>query len=314
MLDKFKIGHYTDKTHATGCTVIFPPEGTIASASVKGASPGTRELALLSPERKLNHINALMLTGGSAFGLSAAQGVVEFLEGQNLGYQTNYGIVPIVPAAVIFDLNIGDPSIRPIPENAWEASRQAGFNNDASGCVGAGTGATVGKWSGIEYAMKGGIGLASISHGDLKVTAMTVVNSVGDILNREGNILAGALDESQHFKAVNNSKIRWGDPAVGMAENTVLSVIMTNAKIDKQQAYYLAEHAHYGIARRIEPSHTSYDGDIAFMMALPKVKVAIDTVSVMAVHAVEDSIINAVRKAEKLFNMLSVNDLESNRG
>jgi L-aminopeptidase/D-esterase-like protein len=310
MLDRFKIGHYTDKSNGTGCTVIFPPEETIVSASVRGASPGTRELALLSPERKLNHINALMLTGGSAFGLSAAQGVVEFLEKKNLGYQTKYGVVPIVPAAVIFDLNIGNPSVRPTAENAWEASKQARYNNDESGCVGAGTGATVGKWNGIACAMKAGIGMASISHGDLEVTALTVVNSVGDIIDRKGNILAGAIDDSHRFIANDDSKKHWGNPAVGMAENTVLAVIMTNAIMNKQQVYYLAERAHYGIARRIEPSHTSYDGDITFVLAFPGVKIAIDSVSAIAVHAVEESIIDAVKKAEKMSGILSVNDLE----
>jgi len=315
MLNRFKIGHYTDKLNGTGCTVIFPPEGTVVSASVKGASPGTREFALLSPERKLNHISALLLTGGSAYGLGAAQGVVDYLEEQDQGYQTNFGVVPIVPAAVIFDMNVGNPKVRPTSANAREAAQNAGFDNTQSGCVGAGTGATVGKWKGLSHAMKGGIGLSTVQHGDLQVSVLTVVNSVGDILDHNGHILAGALDKAGHFAADGDYKKRWGDPAVGMAENTVLTAVMTNARLSKQEAYYLAGRCHYGIARRIEPSHTSYDGDVSFFLAFPEVSAAsLDTVAAMAVKAVENSIIDGICKAKGMFGIPAKSDVRPDRG
>lgn len=306
MLEYFKIGHYTDETHGTGCTVIIPSEGTIASASVKGASPGTRELALLAPERKLNHISALMLTGGSAFGLNAAMGVVEYLESQAIGYETHFGRIPIVPAAVIFDLNVGDGSIRPTAENAKEATHSARLNNGTMGSIGAGTGATVGKWGGIDHAMKGGLGIQQHVHGNLKVLALTIVNAVGDILDYDGKILAGARNADGSFMAEQDFTKRWGDPAVGMAENTVLNVILTNARLTKSQAYIIADRVHSGVARRIEPSHTSFDGDVSFVLALPEIDAALDLVAAMAVRSTEDAILNGVKHSKELFGIPSV--------
>jgi L-aminopeptidase/D-esterase-like protein len=299
MLSSFKIGHYTSLEAATGCTVILPPAEITASACVCGASPGTRELALLSPERKISRIHALLLTGGSAFGLNAAQGIMEYLAKKNIGYQTNCGVVPIVPAAVIYDLNIGNPKVYPTPENAKAALKTAGYNNQSMGSVGAGTGASVGKWKGVEFAMKGGLGIAGFEHGGIKVTALTVVNSVGDIIEKNGQIIAGAVDKNNTFFAQSSNVKRWGKPDVGLVENTMLSVVMTNAVLSKQQAYYLAERAHFGIARRVDPSHTSYDGDITFVLAKPDIDCNIDLLANMAVEAVEQSIINGVKEASQ---------------
>lgn len=311
MLRYFKTGHYTDRTNGTGCTVIFPPEGTVASASVRGASPGTRELALLAPERKLNTISALVLTGGSAFGLNAVHGVVEYLESRNMGYKTAFGVVPIIPAAVIYDLNFGKGSVRPTAENAKEAAETARYDNYDSGNVGAGTGATVGKWSGISHAMKGGLGLSQNEHSKVKVLALTVVNAVGDIIGYDGKILAGALTDTLAFRAEKDHKTRWGDPEVGMAENTVLNVIMTNAVLTKQQAYYVADRAHYGIARRIDPSHTSYDGDISFVLSVPEREAPLDLVAAMATKSTEESILEAVYRAEDLAGVKSLRGMQS---
>ncbi|HGY54682.1 MAG TPA: peptidase S58 family protein [Caldithrix abyssi] len=296
----FKIGHYTDTEGITGCTVILPPQSNITSASVRGGAPGTRELALLSPEKKITGVTAVLLTGGSAFGLGAAQGVVEALAEQGVGYLTNYGVVPIVPAAVIFDKNIGDPNVYPKAENARAAIRAAKENNTANGNVGAGTGATVGKWSGIEQAMKGGLGLARLEQGDLWLEALTVVNAVGDVLDVDGTILAGARDTQGGFPGQNRPLVYRDKPQVGLADNTVLTVLMTNARINKLQAYILADKAHFGIARRIEPSHTSYDGDTAFAIAHPQVECDIDMLTAMGIKAVEASIIDAVKAARSL--------------
>ncbi len=307
MLAKFKIGHFTDTKNGTGCTVILPPQNVVSSASAMGASPGSREYALLQPDKKIESVNALVLTGGSAYGLSTADGVVQELERQNIGYETSFGVVPIVPAAVIFDLNIGNGKIRPGPKEGKFALKNAHFNNDKSGSIGAGTGATVGKWAGLDCAMKGGLGVAQIQHGDLKACAVLVVNSVGDIIARNGKIIAGAQSEGQ-FIAEDNPKKRWGEPILGLAENTVLCAILTNASISKQQANYLAGRAHFGISHRIIPSHTSYDGDIAFIMATKEVETTIDVITAITIEAVEQAILNAIQNANSLFGIPAAKD------
>ena len=309
MLSKFKIGHYTNIENGTGCTVIIPPEKNVTSAAVRGASPGTRELALLSPERKINNIHALVLTGGSAFGLNSAHGVMEELAAQKIGYQTNYGVVPIIPAAVIFDRNLGNPQAYPGAEHGRQALQSAIYNNEAEGNIGAGCGASVGKWRGMDFAMKSGIGLAHKHYGQIKVTALTVVNAAADILDEEGRLLAGAVDENGKFLAGRNPLARFDRPSVGMAENTVLTALFTNAMVTKQQAHYLAERAHHGIARRVDPSHTSYDGDVAFVIASIQEKADLDLVATMVVAAVEESILKGVRQAQSLFGLKSVREL-----
>ncbi len=309
MLSEFKIGHYTDSTAGTGCTVIVPPKENIASVAVQGASPGTREIALLSPEKKISHIHALVLTGGSAFGLGCAQGVMEGLVQKGIGYYTDYGLVPIVPAAVIFDKNVGDPDAYPNAEAGRQALEKTVFDNRAQGNIGAGTGASVGKWLGMNFAMKSGIGIASNEYGPLKMTVLTVVNAAADILNTDGHLLAGAVDKQGNFLAPEASWKRWEKAQIGMAENTVLSVVMTNAILTKQQAHYLAQRAHFGIARRVEPSHTSYDGDVTFVVSSQKVEAALDLVATMLVPTVEQSIINGVIEAESAYGLKAMRSL-----
>jgi len=192
--DTFKIGHYSDHKHVTGCTVIICPENNVASCYISGSAPGSREVSLLAPERKIMSISAILLTGGSAFGLGAAEGVMNFLEKKQLGYQTPYGNIPIVPAAVIYDLNIGNKSVRPTAENAGYACKNAASSFEDQGSIGAGTGATVGKWSGIENAMKGGLGIAESRTDSTWIRCVSIVNAVGDILNQNGEIVAGSYD------------------------------------------------------------------------------------------------------------------------
>lgn len=309
MLNSFKIGHYTDKENGTGCTVILSPEKNTCSAYAFGASPGTREYALLQPDKKLESISALLLTGGSAFGLAAANGVVEELEKNNMGYKTPWALVPIVPAAVIFDLNIGSSSVRPGPEQGKHAVREAIYNNSASGNIGAGTGATVGKWAGLEKAMKGGLGIHQEEYGLLKACAVIILNSIGDITDKQNSIIAGAHSPSG-FLADKNPYRRMGNPLTGENENTVLCAVMTNALITKQQANYLAKRAHLGLAKRIIPSHTSFDGDVSFVLSQGKVETNIDTISALIIEAVEGAILNAVNSAEGLLGIPSVIDLK----
>ncbi len=302
MLNTFKIGHYTDKKNGTGCTVILPPKNNVCSAMAMGASPGTREYALLQPDKKIESINALVLTGGSAFGLNAVTGIVDELEARKEGYQTPFGIVPIVPAAVIFDLNIGNGKVRPGEHEGKMALQNCRFNNLVSGNIGAGTGATVGKWAGLENAMKGGLGMAQVEHGNLKACAVLVVNSVGDILDTQNKIISGA-QKSGKFIAEDNPEKRWVEPVLGLAENTVLCAILTNASLTKQQAHYLAGRAHFGISKRIVPSHTSYDGDVAFVISSKEVETNIDTLSAITIEAVEQAILNAIKNTENLFGV-----------
>ncbi len=309
MLNQFKIGHYTDLKNATGCTVILPPADAVVSASVQGASPGTRELSLLSPEKKIESIHALLLTGGSAYGLGAANGIMTYLSENNIGYQTNYGVVPIVPAAVIFDLNIGSAKSYPREAEAVKAVESAEFNNSSSGNIGAGSGATVGKWSGIESAMKGGLGIASNKHGDFRCSVLSVVNAVGDIIDEKGRIIAGALDENGTFLAQDRLQKRWGKPVVGLADNTILIAVMINGNFTKNQLYYLSQRAHYGIAKCVEPSHTSYDGDTVFVLSKREVDINIDAAAMIIIHTVRQSIINAVKNSRELFGFKSVRDV-----
>jgi L-aminopeptidase/D-esterase-like protein len=308
MLSSFKIGHYTDRENGTGCTVIVPPKENICSAYAFGASPGTREYALLQPDKKLQSVNALVLTGGSAFGLNAASGVVEELESKGIGYQTPWALVPIVPAAVIYDLNIGSSSTRPGVLQGKAAYKDAVTHNHSSGNVGAGTGATIGKWSGLENAMKGGLGIYQEEHNGLKVCALVVLNSVGDITNKQNKIVAGArfkngfLAEKRPFSPLSELK-------AGENENTVLCAILSNAIITKQQANYIAKRAHLGLARRITPSHTSFDGDVSFVLAHGQVAADIDRLAFLTIEAIEGAILNAVNSAETLFGIPSVHDL-----
>ena len=308
-MNEFKIGHYTDTENITGCTVILCPPETVASCHIAGSAPGSRELALLDPARKINAIHALLLTGGSAFGLNAATGVVQYLEEKNIGYETHFGVVPIVPAAVIYDLNIGNGNIRPTAENAYEACQKAANNFDLQGSVGAGTGATVGKWSGIPNGMKGGLGISLLSYEDIFVQAVSVVNSVGDVIDENGKIVAGACDQKGNFFAEGDLEKRWNPPEVGFAENTVLSAVLTNAKLTKQETNTLSRRAQNGLARAIIPTSTSYDGDVIFCLSSGTSRKDADIVSELGVEAVRRSILSAVENAATLGGFKSVQDL-----
>ena len=297
MNENFKIGHYTDTKNKTGCTVILCPSETVASCYIAGSSPGSRELALLSPERKIQHIHAIFLTGGSAFGLNAAAGVVDYLEEINTGYVTPHAVIPLVPAAVIYDLNYGSNKMRPVPENAYDACKNATENFSKTGSVGAGSGATVGKWTGLQNSMTGGIGFSEITFDNIWVKAVCVVNAVGDIIDDTGQIIAGAVDENNQFIAKKNQHIRWKPAHDGFGQNTVLSVIMTNGKISKMQAFLVAKRAQNGLARSILPANTSYDGDVIFTLARGESIIDFDLLCEMSAEALRQSIIKSVEKS-----------------
>ena len=309
MVEGFKIGHYTNLEAATGNTVIICPPDNIASCYIAGASPGSRETALLAPERKMKSISGVLLTGGSAFGLNAAAGMMQYLEERNIGYSTSMGVVPIVPAAVIFDLNIGNPKVRPTAENAYQACLSARQDNQACGTVGAGTGATVGKWSGLENAMKGGLGIETMEYGPVKITALSIVNAVGDVIGTDGRTIAGALNQERQFLATEDMVIRWQRPQIGINENTVLCLLMTNAEIDKTQCYLLAKRAQNGLARAINPANTNYDGDIIFAVSSNMITADQDILCELGAEVLRRSIINAVQSATSLAGITAVCDL-----
>jgi L-aminopeptidase/D-esterase-like protein len=296
----FRVGHYNDERALTGCTVILCPPKTVGGCEVRGSSPGSRELALLSSEKTMQEVHAVLLTGGSAFGLAAADGVMRYLEEQGIGYETPWAKVPIVPAAVIFDLNIGDKAVRPGTAEGYKACVSATSGEFAEGNVGAGTGATVGKWGGPEFRMKGGLGSASLNDGDLVVAALAVVNSVGDVVDEKGNVLAGALKPDGHFLVEENPLRKFALRRILPVANTTLVVVATNAKLSKVETNRVAQRAQNGIARSLAPAHTSYDGDVSFALASGIVKANFDLVAEMAAIATADAIRKAVKAAKSV--------------
>jgi len=309
MSKHFKVGHYTDKKNITGCTVIICPPETRASCYICGSAPGSRETALLSPEKKINEIHALLITGGSAFGLGAAQGVMNYLEENNQGYQTGFGVVPLVPAAVIYDLNIGNPKVRPGIDDAYQACLDAKEDFTDEGSIGAGTGATVGKWAGISGGMKSGLGLTTLELQGARVTALTVVNAVGDIVRENGSIVAGALDNDGKFMAEKYQNNRWNKPQIGFSENTIICALLTNVSMTKLECNIFARRAQSGLARAVIPASTSYDGDAIFTLSTGDNKYDPEVIYELGTEALRRSIVSAVEKAESLGGYFAKKDL-----
>ena len=254
-----RVGHWTDPVGKTGCTVVLPPPGTIGSGEVRGGAPGTRETDLLRPGMLVEEVHAVLLTGGSAFGLAAADGVVRWLEERGIGFDTGVVRVPIVPAAVLFDLGVGDTSARPTAESGYQACEAAASEFD-EGPVGAGTGATVAKLHGPERAIPGGIGAAALEEDGVTVAAIAAVNSYGEITDDEGNVIAGAAPGAEE------------EPRAPFppAPNTTIAVVATDAKLTRERAHLLAIAAHDGLARAVRPAHTMWDGDTVFTLATGK--------------------------------------------
>lgn len=289
--DGFRVGHWTDDTGLTGCTVVLPPSGNVCSCDIRGSSPGSRELELLHPDRKLTEVHGLLLTGGSAFGLAAADGVMRWLSEHEIGYQTPVAKIPIVPAAVVFDLGTGDPEARPDAGAGWAACEASAEGDVELGRVGAGAGCTVGKWAGFEDRSDGGIGVASASHEGAVVSALAVVNSVGDVLDEDGSVVAGTSAEDPHFHMPLSPEV----PA-----NTVLAVLTVRANLDKRDVRFLASRGSDGITVAVRPAHTRYDGDVVFAIAAPAEDTtasdtSLDVLGFLATRAVADAVRAAVR-------------------
>lgn len=287
------VGQADDREGITGCTVVLcGREGFVASADVRGGAPATRETDALRPECLVERAHAVALCGGSAFGLAAAHGVMEHLRGEGVGVDTGVARVPIVPAAALFDLHVGRPYAYPTPEMGRQAARTASADF-REGTVGAGTGATVGKFAGQEFCTKSGVGTASVRAGDLVVGALAVANALGHVLGEDGGVLAGARDPGGGWldpREVFGSGLARGRPM----ENTSLVVVGTNARLSKGQLKRVATMAHDGLARAVFPAHTLYDGDSVFALASGKVDAEPSIVGTWASDAVAEALRRAV--------------------
>jgi L-aminopeptidase/D-esterase-like protein len=269
------VGHWTDSVARTGCTVIILPEGTVASGEVRGGAPATREFELLAPERMVETIDAVVLSGGSSFGLAAADGVMTYLEGEGRGFPTSVGPVPIVVAMSVFDLLDGDGSVRPTAASGHSAAAGATRDPVTLGRVGAGAGCTIEKWRGPDHRRPGALVGHAIQRGELVVAALVVVNSFGSI--DDGSDLADRLPApGQAFRTA------------PVGDNTTIGVVVTNAVVDKLGCHLVAQGAHDGLARGVAPTHTRVDGDAFVACATGEVDgVPVDEARFLAVAAVE---------------------------
>ena len=311
-----KVGHHTLDTRPTGCTVVLAEGGAVGGVDVRGSAPGTRETDLLNPINLVDQVHAIVLAGGSAFGLDAASGVMRFLEERKIGFPTSYGVVPIVPAAILFDLGVGDPKVRPGPGCGAAAAATASTGPVDEGNVGAGAGATIGKMMGMERAMKGGIGTAAITLPDgLVVAALVAVNAYGDVIDpATGRVVAGVRTADGRGLADARVLLRTGDGGKRpIGESSTIGVVATNAKLTKTQATKVAQMAHDGLARSITPVHSLADGDTLFALATGTLdgEANVSRIGALAAEAVADAVLRAVRAAKGLPGLPAARDLQA---
>jgi L-aminopeptidase/D-esterase-like protein len=300
------VGHASDYDGLTGCTAILCESGAVAGGEIRGFATGTQEWDLLSPYHVTDRIHAVTLAGGSAFGLEAASGVRRHLEHKGIGFETGAAKVPLVPAAILYDLTIGKASAHPSREMGEAAAAAATANAVVEGAVGAGTGATVGKLLSMKEAMKSGIGTWTITLGGankgVMVSALAAVNARGDVIDpSNGKIVAGTRVAAGSMEFADSAKlIQAGGPGGFSRSNTTLVVVATNAKLDKVGANRLAHVAHVGMARTIRPVNTMSDGDLVFALSVGNAPASIDALAVAAADAVSEAILRAVRLAPTL--------------
>ncbi len=306
-----RVGHATNLEAATGCTVVLCPEGTVGGVDQRGGAPGTRETDLLRPLHLVEQVNAIVLSGGSAYGLSTADGVMRYLEEQGIGYKARTGdIVPIVPAAILFDLGIGSARIRPDAAMGYAACQAASADPVEQGTIGAGTGCVIGAMLGNEFATKGGIGSASLDLGDgLIVAALMAVNAVGDVVNESGQIIAGLRQppDGHVFAGVLNMMkmmARMTEPP--RRENTVIGVVATNGRLSKEQVNKVAQMAQDGVAQATRPAHTLFDGDTLFALATGEIPANVSVIGAFAAEVVAEAIRQAVRTATSLAGVRAI--------
>lgn len=315
LVEGLKVGHYTLSERPTGCTVVLAEAGAVAGVDVRGAAPGTRETDLLDPINTVEKVHAVVLSGGSAFGLDTASGVMRYLEGKGIGFDVGVAKVPIVPAAILFDLSVGErPEIRPDSDCGFRAAAAATGGAVPEGNVGAGAGATVGKSAGSKRAMKGGIGTSSIRlENGLVVGALVAVNAWGDVIDpQSGTVVAGVRTEDGTGLADARELFRRGELHQGKwGRSTTIGVIGTNAKLTKTQATKVAQMAHDGLARAVEPAHTPFDGDTLFALSTGAWVGDPDLALIgeLAAQVTAEAIVRAVEKAEGIPGYPAARDL-----
>ncbi|MDA7414918.1 P1 family peptidase [Xenophilus arseniciresistens] len=303
-----KVGHFTHPDAPTGCTVVLTPDGAVAGVDVRGAAPGTRETDLLAPGNFVQQVHAVLLAGGSAWGLAAAEGVMAWLEERDVGLDVRYGRLPIVPGAVLFDLPASGGRIRPNAAAGRAACDAASTAPPAEGNVGAGAGALLGKLFGAQHAMKGGIGTASVTVGGVTVGALIACNALGDVIDPDsGEVIAGArTEDGRRLRDTRRALLAGGLPRPLLAgTNTTIGVVATDAVLTKVQANRLATVAHDGLARAINPVHTMSDGDTLFALATGRVPLGdaapgMTVLSTMAAEVVARATVRAVRAARSI--------------
>lgn len=332
-IENIKIGNAEDEKAATGCTVVICERGAVAGLDVRGGGPASRETELCKPTSAQGFINAVLLSGGSAFGLDAAGGVMEYLEKKNIGFDVGVTKVPLVCQSCIFDLTVGDMSVRPDKAMAIRACEAAEENNPCMGNYGAGTGASVGKLGGMDTAMKGGLGSYAVQLGDLKVGAIVAVNACGDIYDYDTNeIIAGMLnvDKSAFVKMEQMLYMMTEQAMAGKnmvqntteqntmehnttMQNTTIGVVITNAAFDKSQMNKIASMAHNGYARTINPVHTSMDGDSIYALSVGDVKADMDVVGTLAANVMGHAVCDAIMKARDAYGLISAATIKTTR-
>jgi L-aminopeptidase/D-esterase-like protein len=312
-IEGISVGQVTDTQHNTGCTVVLAEGGAVAGVDVRGGAPGTHGTDALRPENLIERLHAVVLTGGSAFGLASVHGVMRYLKERNYGFKTDYGVIPIVCGAVVFDLALNQSDRLPDANMGYTACEKSSTGGAEQGCRGAGTGATVGKLFGLDRAMKGGQGFASMaSPGGLRVWALAVVNAFGDVCNHEsGELLAGVRTEDGRQLASAVANIRGLEALKGFSgTNTVLGVVATNARLTKAELTRVAQMAQNGVARAVVPAHTLYDGDTVFALSSGAYAgVEVTVVGALAAQLMGQAIVNGILHAEGVAGIPAHRDL-----
>ncbi|MDN3016845.1 P1 family peptidase [Paenibacillus sp. BSR1-1] len=305
-----KVGNKENQQALTGCTAILFEGGAVAGVDVRGSAPGTRETDLLNPINLVDKVHAICLSGGSAFGLDAASGVMQFLEEEEIGLDVGVAKVPIVPAAVLFDLPYGDPKIRPDKQMGYDAAKAATTERFSIGNYGAGCGATLGKLAGPGFCMKGGLGSASFRlENGVVIGAIVAVNPAGDVRDSStGEILAGPYKNGKLVDSIKLLEQNY-QPTIPVGSNTTIGVIAVNAELTKAEATKVAQMAQDGYARTIYPAHTLFDGDTIFAVATGGERVPVDVIGGLAAKVMEIAIINAVKSAESIEGIIAHKDL-----
>jgi L-aminopeptidase/D-esterase-like protein len=288
-----EVGHAQDEDALTGCTVILCRQGAVAGVDVRGSAPGTRETDLLDPVNLVEQVHAVVLTGGSAYGLDAASGVMRYLEEQNIGFPMGAAVVPIVPAAVLYDLGLGRADVRPDAVMGYRAAAAASSDAPAEGNVGAGTGASIGKFLGMDQAMKAGTGTASIDINGLVIGAIVAVNAIGDVVDPKSGTKIAGLRSGTTLEAMKTLLAQSAAPS-----NTVIGAVATNARLNKAQVTKVAQMTQDGLARAIHPAHTMLDGDTVFALATGEVQADVSMVGAFAAEVMAQAIVRAARMAQ----------------